>query len=1099
MNVKFKTVLGVSGTALACLAVPCARAQEGGEAPEAAAAEENKVDEALQAEIRYVEALIDSGFSDFAEPVIAATKKKWPESETMFFAIEIRGLLALQKFAEAEAKIAALPDRKSSKYWAARLEVANNFFARGHKSECVKIYDEFFKTFAEFNKLPKELKEFYRNASYSWGQILVGDKRFDEAVKVYDNLLKLINKRGTDEEEGIWCNVACETAEMYLHLANGKPDPKSRAPYLTPAKKIVDDLLWMQGQPVYFGRAIAMKANIELLRGDVAKAQATIDDYMDQLVELHQQMAEVDPDGRKGLLRQSPMPLCRYMLADMLWKEAQAEARKPKRDDERVKALLFGEKLKSGKRNGAGAFNHALNVFIKYPESTWAAQAGEMSEAIREFAEKTYDAKITTNITADQMAKVRAMQFQGARAKLAEGDYEGAITDSLDVLARFPEVKESIDAIEGLVSAYLGLIVRKKGTPEQLEAWRMDADAVEGYLSERFAGSRDKVLMTEAGDATLRVAAKEKERGEIARADALYKAFLSNYRAHVNAPITAASMAGEAQRAEKWEDALALYEIVDRYYKKSPYYATALIQMSVCHEKLGNRAAAIEALKRYCEVETAPLKKTQSQMQLAKLYQKNGLDIFKSAETNETEEAVNRQLAAGSAQIIRGIQQFVDFAKTADEKLKDPSVSAKDKEQYAKLKEGALYLAGDCWGRLTKPADKLEAFRKRATAALEEYVRQYPQGQYAKAAYVKLGTFYTALGDVANSKNALDRLAREFPDAKETKDAKPRLAKSLIEMGMRKEGTEIYAEMLRLDGNYTAGQFVNAGEALIEARSWDLADQAFEKAIAKAGANQPSTVAKARIGKAKALFKQGPNSYAEARSQIDDFLADDKMSKLSIAADANLLLVEIASEQGRTEKDDNLRKKHFSAAVGAVKKLRGYWKKKPQEEQDTVDLMSADVVIRRMAAEDAMNLKEQAQESCARAAAMLQTFLQSRGVTETNPIDKMTAGQVRNLERCYATMIPLFSRLGDEHAVNVLKFGQEYLKYFPNGKARTEVLNCINRAKASGAKLDDADDVPPPAPVAEEDDAAEPAPAPEPAPAEEEDAPDEEEAEEAAE
>jgi len=807
MNVKSKTIWRASGVALALLAAPCALAQEGEAPAEAApAAEENKVDEALQTEIRYVEALIDCGFPDFAEPVIAATKKKWPESEAMFFAIEIRGLLSLQKFDEAQAKIAALPDRKGSKYWAARLEVANNFFARGNKAECSKIYDEFFKTFSDFNKLPKELKEFYRNACYAWGQILVGDKRFDEAVKVYANLLKLINKRGSDEEAATWCNVACETAEMYLHLANGKPDPKSRAPFLDPAKKIVDQLLWEQGQPVYFGRAIAMKANIELLKGDVAKAQGTIDDYMDQLADLHEQLVAADPDGRLGALRLSPMPLCRYMLADMLWKEAQDEAKKPKRDDERVKALLFGEKLKSGKRNGAGAFNHALNVFVKYPESTWAAAAGEMSEAIREFAEKTYNAKIKTNITSEQMAKVRAMQFQSAGAKLAEGDYEGAIADYLDVLARFPEVKESVGALERLVDAHLGLIVRKKGTADQLEAWRMDADAIEGYLAERFAGHKDRAIMTEAGDATLRVAGKEKERGEIARADALYKAFLTNYRAHVNAPTTAAAMAGEAQRAEKWEDALALYEIVDKYYKKSQYYATALIQMSACHEKLGNRAAAIEALKRYCEVETAPLKKTQSQMQLAMLYQKNGLDIFKSAETNETEEAVNKQLAAGSAQIIRGIQQFTDFAKTADEKLNDRSVPAKEKAQYAKLKEGALYLAGDCWGRLTKPAAKLEAFRKRAAAALEEYVKQYPQGQYAKAAYVKLGTLYTALGDVEGSKTALDRLAREFPDAKETKDAKPRLAKSLIEMGMRKEGTEIYAEMLRLDGNYTASQ-----------------------------------------------------------------------------------------------------------------------------------------------------------------------------------------------------------------------------------------------------------------------------------------------------
>ena len=54
---------------------------------------------------------------------IEETKKKWPAAEARFFAIEIRSMLALGQFDEAEKKIAALPDRKSSKYWAARLEV----------------------------------------------------------------------------------------------------------------------------------------------------------------------------------------------------------------------------------------------------------------------------------------------------------------------------------------------------------------------------------------------------------------------------------------------------------------------------------------------------------------------------------------------------------------------------------------------------------------------------------------------------------------------------------------------------------------------------------------------------------------------------------------------------------------------------------------------------------------------------------------------------------------------------------------------------------------------------------------------------------------
>ena len=274
----------------------------------AAEAPVEETDPALEFEIRYVEALIEYGYPDFAEPVIEATKKKWPEAETKFFAIEIRGMLSLGKFEEAEKKIAALPDRTGPKYWAARLEVANNLFFRGKKAECSKIYDEFFKAFP---KPTKEIREFYMQACYAWGQILVGDKRFDEAVKVYAGLLSQINKRKSEDDANTWCNVACETAEMYLKLATDTPNVKNRGQYIEPAKKIVDQLLWEQDRPVYFGRAIAMKANIELLKGDVAKAQETINEYMPQLEQLHQSIVEFDPEGKEGLRKFSPMPLCR--------------------------------------------------------------------------------------------------------------------------------------------------------------------------------------------------------------------------------------------------------------------------------------------------------------------------------------------------------------------------------------------------------------------------------------------------------------------------------------------------------------------------------------------------------------------------------------------------------------------------------------------------------------------------------------------------------------------------------------------------------------------------------------------------------------------
>ena len=139
---KVSFVFGCTALLVSPVASFIAAADEPAAAP-AAEAPVEETDPALEFEIRYVEALIEYGYPDFAEPVIEATKKKWPESETKFFAIEVRGMLSLGKFDEAEKKIAALPDRNGPKYWAARLEVANNLFFRGKKAECSKIYDEF--------------------------------------------------------------------------------------------------------------------------------------------------------------------------------------------------------------------------------------------------------------------------------------------------------------------------------------------------------------------------------------------------------------------------------------------------------------------------------------------------------------------------------------------------------------------------------------------------------------------------------------------------------------------------------------------------------------------------------------------------------------------------------------------------------------------------------------------------------------------------------------------------------------------------------------------------------------------------------------------
>jgi hypothetical protein len=143
-----------------------------------------------------------------------------------------------------------------------------------------------------------------------------------------------------------------------------------------------------------------------------------------------------------------------------------------------------------------------------------------------------------------------------------------------------------------------------------------------------------------------------------------------------------------------------------------------------------------------------------------------------------------------------------------------------------------------------------------------------------------------------------------------------------------------------------------------------------------------------------------------------------------------------------------MRGKYFGAAIGALKKVRQYWGKKPRWEQDKLDLLSGDVLIDRMKAEEAMGLKEDALETCGRAAATFQVFIQAHGPTEEHPLEKMSEGELANLEQAYASIVPLFSKLGADKADLVIKFGEEYLELFPNGKGRTEIINAINKAKA---------------------------------------------------
>ena len=1060
MNLMSKKILSASLVALMC-AGRVSYAQDA-----AADGDPQEIDSALKEEIAYVEALTEFGFPDFAAEVIADTKKKWPESEAIFFALEIRGMLLLGQGAEAEKKIAALPDRKSSKYWAARLEVANDHYSRGRNEECLKIYAEFFKNNA---KPAKELLETVRNAHWVRSQLLIGMKKYSEAAKDLESIMKIVEKgkaRGDDEAVNLWCAAASDAADLHLRVAS-ELDPKKRGSELDVAKKIISKLLWMRNKIVYYGRAIAMKAHLELLAGRVDKAQSVIDDYMADLSDIHAQLEKADPDGREGLLKISPMPQCRYLLSDLLWKEAKKEASKPNFDKARIGDLIFGAKGKNGKRSGAGAYNHALNVFIRYPYSPWATAAEKTVDEIKAFMLEKFNKPITDQVTEEHRAQVRRMRFRNADEKFGIADFDGAIEDYFSILADYPESKESVDAVFKIVEGYYEMLKRTTDVAKK-EDLRLKADAVSGYLAERFAGNPDEAIMTAGGNAVLTLAAKEKTMNEIARADQLYMAFIMNYTRHLNAPTLTAQLMGTAYQEGKFHEALRLAPVMDEYYTNSNFYAMSLSIASICCEKIGDRENAISYLKRYIALEKKPLEQMQAAMRLASIYQEDGLGLLETATTNATPEEVAAQERKAVISIIQGIKNFRPFIGKIEEKLNDPAVVAADKERYQSLHESAFLYMGGCWARLIEPSKRLDVFKKakidpvaNSVAAFEEYVAKYPTGKRAKDVYLHLSTIYTTQDNLVKSKEALERLRKEFPDSNEAKTALPRLARSLIEHAntvadeaskakIYKEGSNIYAEMIRSDSvDYQPIDYVYAGESLIDARDWMLADAAFDKAIAKAGTNSYTTVARARIGKAKSRYAK--KDYIGAREHLDTFMEDKKLSAMQIATNACTMIVEIAMIQGKLENDSTLRESHYAAAGKAVKKLGSYWENEAVWKKDTVDLMSADVRLAKADTEDAKGLRDEANSTRRKVAIDLENFVKTRVPDENKSIDKFIAEELVNLEEAYARLVPTLLKLGPKFAGRAMIYAEQYLNFYPAGAKRDLMQRCIKEAEALGA------------------------------------------------
>jgi len=985
----------------------------------------------LDDELTFIDALQRNRMSDIAEAVIKDTRKrfpvdKFPEVTTKLKAREIQNLLGQNKMAEVEKIVAALPDKNSEEYWAIVLSMADYHYAFQNYAKADALYLDFF---AKVKKPSAGLASFYRDSAYKYAQMLLYLNRDAEALKAYRMLLAL------PLEETIRRSIEAESAELILRLAPQEKDSAAKAALIKEADELCNKLLWKQD--IWFGKAIVMKAHLLKMQNKIKGAQKLIDTYMPQLKTIHDALKEEDPDGSLGQLRMSPMPQCRFLMASLRLDAAFAETKKPAPDEELIKEMLLGERdPKTNKRNTAeGAYSQFLNVFVRYPESQWAFDAGEKVEAIRTLIKNRYNVVMKTDdIKPGDLEKLAMKQFEDAQLTFRQNQFKEAIEKYQAVLNKLPETPRSVFALADLAISYIEISAKDSSNI-------LYAETIAGHLSERFCAR--PALMRDAGDQLRRIAdyfgevKLEKQRRDT------YSLFFRDFPQHYAASQLVMSDAEREFAAKNYTAATKRYQDIVNLYTNSVYYVSALSRLAQIEKEEGRHTGEIQALELYVGKMTEQNKLSaeliSGKFRLADAQREYAGYVARNAFTNASPESVSANQAEVAKWLARAISALTDISKRLKESPASYYVNAEEKKRNEDIKEAADFTRAICLTMIQQPADKLDLLRKAAIKAFEAYIKEHPQGKYASKAILQIGTLYTILKDVPNAQAAFEKLSKDYPASDEAKNSIPRLADSLIKMGLVGEGVAKYREMFATKAKYSDTQFMDAAKALEGSREFDLALQGYENVLAMT--KDKGLTAMAKLGRASALT--GQKRFTDAFALLKEFTKE--YAQLEIVVDANLLLVEVASEVGKTEKDNDARKSYFNAAVEALQMVKRYKEaqvklgkplKHPAELKE-LDLMAGEVLVRKMQAEKALGLTDQAVQTRGHAIVAFTGIVVS--------IDPSNVALANVLEKAYYNSLPLMV----EHKVfeDVIADGENYLKQFPNGKYRTDVQNWVNQAK----------------------------------------------------
>ena len=947
---------------------------------------QDTVNSKVKDEIAYAQFLTEIGLPTYAKTVL--DKIDDPSAGAIIKTLRIQGLVSRGEWAKVKSIIGKEPDQNSVETWAMKLSLADGYYAWKMYPEAQGIYESLLKKYP--NGPPEALNDFFTSSSYRYAQMLLLMGKQKDAIRVYEEMAKA--KLPKHERR----QIITETAELMVQQAESSKSATEQKALFEKINKITTEILWVQD--IWFGKAIVILAHIKKIQGDVPGAIALMDDYKDSLLALDADLKASDEETGGNMTKLSPMAQCRYLLGVMMQDQAN-ELIASGGSKSAIVDLLVGPKKAGSSRRSAGAYKHFMNVFVQYPSTAWAPEAGVRAKQVREILiAPPFNAKIKETITDEILEKVEAAQFKNAEILYSQNQYKESAVAYLQVLNLFPESKSAVTALGNLTQCYIE------------EDDELMAMTTLRYLAERFS-SYDKFTHL-PGDQIIRIAMKYSERNQNTLSDEVYEVFFLNFPKHPSSVSLLYRAADTKFKAEDYAGALVYYTMIKDEHPGVPLWYASLSRITSCYSKMGDSKKELVALKEYITgLEARPRPGAEligARYREALAYKKMGGKAINSAFNRLT------KLAA----ILTG---------TGREKYED---NPDQKKQNDNILQGVYYNKASCYMKMKPPKGKDETYRKKqAIQLLEKLVKDFPESQFSASALSQIGTLWTVLDKPKEAGIALKRLQKEYPKSAEAKNASFMLGMNLLKMGRKQQSVEVFREMFASTGKYSDYQIFAAGTELKKAGEIEIALSAYEQVLATSKAR--SVVEPSLLYQAECLIAK--EEYVKSAKSLERLLNDYPRS--SYTTKATLLLSEAYSEMAKNETDTNKRIGIFNKAVEALIRSRSF--EKLPEGHARLDVELSRIYKRKYDAELEYGDKTKAARYLNESIAAYQKL-----ILFGNP---EAAGVTKYIETAYAECLPLL--LETERWSDVMEDSAAYIKTYPNGKNIRAVRSIRGKAK----------------------------------------------------